>query len=97
MCENGACGCGSEERCGSGYCGPSNVDYAYALGHWAKKELLRQKVKERLEKQYGKKLDELADAIVDLMKERSKTEDEEAKLSETVDEKMEAVFGEEND
>ncbi len=98
MCESGACGCrGYEMQCRSGYCGPGNVDYAYILGYWAKKELLKEKVKKRLEGKYGKKLDDLADAIVDLMKEKSKGEDEEAKRMEELDDKMASVFGEEEE
>ncbi len=48
------------------------VDYAQAIESWAKIELLKEKVKARLDSQYGGKLDKLADLIVEVVVEKSK-------------------------
>ncbi len=42
------------------------TDYALAFAQWAKIELLKEKVKERMEKKYGKQLDTVADLLVDV-------------------------------
>ncbi len=99
MCENGACGCGNgSERCGGmQQCGPSSMDYAFLLGHWAKKEILKEKVKKRMEAEYGKQLDAIADMIVEFVKDRNATQVELDKKAEALEEKMETVFGEDDE
>lgn len=58
--------------CGSS-CGP---DYGLALAHWAKVELLKEKVKQRMDKRFGPKLDKIADLVVEIALERAKSADE---------------------
>ncbi len=56
-----------------GACGPS--DYAQALATWAKVELLKEKVKARMDARHGKQLDALADLIVEVVAERSQSDE----------------------
>lgn len=103
MCENGSCGCGNgggRDECGGGYqsrCGPSSADYAFLLNHWAKKELLKEKVKKRMEAAYGKQLDAVADLIVEFVKDSNETEEELGKKEEALQAKMDGVFEAEGD
>lgn len=68
--------------CGGASCGPA--DYAHALAQWAKVELLKEKVKARINEKYGAQLDSLADLIVEVVTERSQT----AEAQERQDEKL---------
>ena len=56
------------------YCGSisGEADYSYALAQWAKVELLKEKVKQRMASHYGKKLDKVADLIAEVVLERAK-------------------------
>ena len=62
----------------SGSCGStcSEADYAKALSQWARIELLKEKVKARIAKEYGTKLDKIADLIADVVAEKVKTQKE---------------------
>ena len=64
--------------------------YAHRLAQWAKVELLKEKVKHRLEAQYGKQLDKMADLIVEVVAEKAKNaadlEEKEAKLADAWEE-----------
>ncbi|GEM_PF-1929053 len=62
--------------CGPAGCAPScaEMDYARALSKWAKVELLKEKVKQKLDAKYGKQLDKVADLIVEIMTERAKSQ-----------------------
>lgn len=64
----------TQVTCGGSSC--STVDYARALAHWAKIELLKEKVKQRMEASYGKQLDKTADLIVEVLSERMKNAEE---------------------
>lgn len=69
--------------CGGNSCEP---DYAKMIAHWAKMELLKEKVKLRMEKKHGKELDKLADLIIEVVEERAKSVDELEKKEEELDE-----------
>lgn len=51
---------------------PGGTDYALALADWARVELLKEKVKRRMDEKYGKRLDRLADLIAEVVSERMK-------------------------
>ncbi|MFH1200392.1 MAG: hypothetical protein V1708_04960 [Candidatus Micrarchaeota archaeon] len=87
----GGC-CGGGECGGHGGCEPSMADKALVMAHYAKKELLHEKIRERIGKAYGKQLDSLADAIVDFSTENEASEAEQGKKYDALEEKMEAVF-----
>jgi len=59
-------------------CGAScaSLDYAEALSRWAKVELLKEKVKAKMDKKYGEKLDRIADIVVEMAEKRSKGAEE---------------------
>ncbi|MBI2079676.1 hypothetical protein HYT84_02845 [Candidatus Micrarchaeota archaeon] len=62
--------CRSESACGEYKC--REISYVNALAHWAKVELLKEKVKERVNAQHGAKLDKVADLISEIIAEKSK-------------------------
>ncbi len=66
--------CGPSGSCGGSSCG--EADYARALAHWAKVELLKEKVKSRIDARHGPKLDKMADLIVEMVESESKTQEE---------------------
>ncbi len=74
-------------QCG-GSC--SSTDYARMLAHWAKMELLKEKVKARMDQKYGKQLDAMADLIAEVVVEESRTAEE----AERREEKLETAFEE---
>ena len=97
-----SCECSSGNSCGDG----SSCSYegncededwaaakAYKYYYKAKKKLIIMKVKERLEKKYGKKLDSLADAIVSYVEEQNAAEEKGDKKTEELREKFDDVFG----
>ena len=49
-----------------------NESYARAITSWAKMELLKEKVKQRMDQRYGKQLDKVADLLVEVVSERAK-------------------------
>ncbi|MBI2445346.1 hypothetical protein HYV43_03090 [Candidatus Micrarchaeota archaeon] len=73
--------------CAGAACGPS--EYAHALAQWAKVELLKEKVKARIDQKHGAQLDALADLIVEVVTERAQgaesLERQEEKLAEAWD------------
>ena len=70
-----------ESTCEASYCSEncgceSNAQYdigAHWLVHKAKLMLLKEKLKERIEKQQGKELDELADLLIALVNQDQKS------------------------
>ncbi|MDP3742616.1 MAG: hypothetical protein Q8R15_04845 [Candidatus Micrarchaeota archaeon] len=54
----------------------AEVDYAELMAKSAKFELLREKVKQRIDKQQGKELDKIADLVVDAISQKAKTSEE---------------------
>ena len=87
-CEGGRCEteCGSEMQCSYE---SREVDYARTLAFWVKKEILKDKVKQRMETKYGKKLDKIADLIVEIVTEKAKN----AKELGNKGEELKAAFG----
>lgn len=62
---------GQVRFCPAEGCGQEELDYAGMIAGWAKAELLREKVKQRMEKEYGKQLDRAADLIVEVVTARA--------------------------
>lgn len=62
-------------NCGGAVCEVrvEKADYAEALMNWAKAEIVKEKVKAKLEAKYGKELDKLASTIVEVMTERNES------------------------
>ncbi len=82
-------------ECSTRVCGSGNeISYARALANWAQVELLKEKVKARMEKHYGEKLEKVADLIVDIVAEKAKNEKEWQKSREELHEAMEKLEGE---
>ena len=97
-CENEKCGCSSEENCqcsGEGSCCGGNYDktdmFMY-LAHSAKMELIKDKMKKKLEATQGKKLDKIADLFVDAMMEKWKDKAELSRKKEELMAKLESIF-----
>ena len=102
-CEEGKCSCSNEcneQRCGNGCgcCGEGQYDkmdmFLY-MAKSAKMELLKEKMKKRLEASHGKKLDKVADLIVEALLDHYKTEDEASKKRQELSEKLDKIFSEE--
>ena len=77
------------------YCGGASceTDYADRIAHWARMELLKEKVKMRLDAKYGKQLDKVADLIVDLVSERTKSDEELTQKETDLREALDAMDG----
>ena len=78
-------------ECGTN-CG--EADYAKALSEWARVELLKEKVKARIAKEYGAKLDKIADLIAEVVAERTKTQKELEKTHGELKSAFEEFYGE---
>ena len=99
-CEEGKCSCSNEcdEQCGSGCecCREEydKLDMFLYMAKGAKMELLKEKMKERLEAASGKKLDKAADLIVEALLEQYKTEGDLSKKKQELGEKLDKIFSE---
>lgn len=94
-CEEGKCSCKSE--CGEESCCGREYDKAgmfFCLAKEAKMELLKEKIKKRLESVEGKKLDKVAELIVEMLLDYYKTEDDISKKKQEFNEKLEKIFSE---
>ena len=67
---------------------------AYKYYYKAKKKLIVKKIMERLEKEQGKKLDALAEAIISYVKDEEAAEEKEDRKAEGLKEKMDEAFEE---
>ena len=99
-CEEGKCSCNEQScRCESdnGCCEReySKLDMFLYMAKGAKMELLKEKMKKRLEASHGKKFDRVADLIVDALLEQYKTEDEASKKRQELSEQLDKIFSEE--
>lgn len=73
------------------------ADYARALAHWAKVELLKEKVKQRIEAKHGKQLDKMADLIVEILEEKARGYAEMEEKHAQLKEEMQGLVGEEDE
>jgi hypothetical protein len=76
-------------------CGPAGscgeIDYAHALARWARAELLKEKVKQRMEAKHGKDLDRLADLVVEMVEEQAREDKELEQKREKLRESFESM------
>ncbi|HLC46086.1 MAG TPA: hypothetical protein VJI67_04400 [archaeon] len=103
VCVEGSCGGGS---CGGGNCGPYHESNAYDvmerrmryLTMAAYKEILYDKIKQKLERDEGKKIEELASLLVetskDKLRDRSDLREKREKLRSKLRETFEGTEGE---
>ena len=95
-CSSGGCGCGQEQcDCSSDNCcekGYDKIDMFMYLVHSAKMELVKEKMKKRLEAVKGKKLDQVAELFVEAVMEEWKGKAESEKRKEELREKFESIF-----
>ena len=68
------------------------ADYRKLLLNWAKTELLKEKVKAKLDKKYGKELEALADALVEVMSEEGAQKKEIAQKKESTRKKLKSFI-----
>ena len=85
-------GCGEASACGEGRGG----FYARMIARWAKVELLREKVKQRIDAKYGKKLDKIADLIVEVVVEEAKNATEAERKEAELEDSFENLSADEN-
>jgi hypothetical protein len=72
--------------------GRGSIDYRKLLLNWAKTELLKEKVKAKLDKKYGKELEALADALVEVMSEEGAQKKEIGKKKEETRKKLKSFL-----
>ena len=89
-CGQESCKCGSESSCCEGRSG--KIDMFMYLVHEAKMELIKEKMKKRLEAMKGKQFDQVADMFVNAMMEKCKDKAESERKMEELEQKFYAVF-----
>ena len=101
-CEDGKCGCGSNEgsQCGcscESSCGRiyDKIDMFMYLVHSSKMELIKEKMKKKLEAAKGKQFDQVADLFVNAVMEKYKDEAESERKKEELRQKFEEIFSKE--
>lgn len=87
-----SCGCESECRCCEGEY--SKLDMFLYMAKGAKMELLKEKIKKRLEASHGKKLDKVAELIVEALLEKYKSESDAYKRRQELNEQLDKIFSE---
>ncbi len=98
---SGCCSNEAEEKCGcsdkSSCCGKDydKMDMMMWLAHSAKMELIKEKMKKRLESVKGKKLDQVAELFVNAMMDEYKDRAGTEKRKEELREKFESIFDKE--
>lgn len=97
-CEEGKCNCSdecNEKNCGCGSCCEGEYDkldmFLY-MAKGAKMELLKEKMKKKLETTHGKKLEKVADLIVDALLEQYKTEEDSSRKRQELNEQLDKIF-----
>lgn len=94
-CSNQGCGCNAQCECEQSQCCTGEYDkmaMMMYLAKSAKMELVKEKVKKKLEAVDGKKFDRIADFLVEAMAEYKKTEADSIKRKQELREKFEAIF-----
>lgn len=86
---------GRMQYCSAGGCGGQEVDYAAMIAGWAKTEILREKVKARLEKKYSAQLDKVADLVVEVITQRAASEDAVESSESELQEAVEGLYDQE--
>jgi len=79
-------------RGGSSYVQIETADYRRMLLGWAKAELLKEKVKAKLDKKYGKEIDGIAETLVEVMVKDQETRKEQTKKKDDVRNKLQSFF-----
>ena len=77
---------------GMGHIPIEAIDYRKLLLKWAQAELLKEKVKAKLDKKYGKQLDEIAGTLVEVMVEEKQGIQQLAEKKEDVCSKLQLFF-----
>ena len=102
-CESKSCGCGSDNcGCGQEQCNSSSdcssersyskIDMMMWLVHKAKMELIKEKMKKKLEASKGKQLDQVADLFINAMMEKYKDEAESEKRRQELAQKFDDIL-----
>ena len=96
-CGQANCDCGSQ--CSGGSCGSGcgEMDYLRMIVYLAKEakaEMIKDKIKTRLEKTHGKKLDKIADIAVEALQAKCEMGNERQKKMEELNAKLDAVWEE---
>ena len=102
-CEEGGCGCGKNEcGCGQEQCNCSQenccegqygkIDMFMWLVHSAKMELIKEKMKKKLDAVKGKQLDQVAELFVNAMMEKYKDQAESEGKREELQRKFDEIF-----
>lgn len=93
--------CGDNCNCGSGSCSCESMDFydvmeskLMGMAFFAHKSALFERIKQRIEKQDGEKLDKIADLVVEATRNKFKTEQEAEKKHAELREKLKEVFDE---
>ena len=98
-CSSSECGCGQEQcKCSSdGCCEDSHgkLDMFMYLVHSAKMELIKEKMKKKLEAVKGKQLDQVAELFVNAMMEKYKDEAESERKMDELQQKFDDIFDKE--
>ena len=98
-CSSSECGCGQEQcKCSSdGCCEDSHgkLDMFMYLVHSAKMELIKEKMKKKLEAVKGKQLDQVAELFVNAMMEKYKDEAESERKMGELQQKFDDIFDKE--
>mgnify|MGYP001619185067 CR=1 FL=1 len=91
-CKEQSCECGNGCGCGEEQC--SKLDMYFWLAKQAKMELLKEKMKKRLEASDGKRLDRVTELIVGALLEHNKAEADVSKRRQELNEQLEKIFSE---
>jgi hypothetical protein len=87
----------SQECCSGNGCGSEKDNFTWLLylAKKAKMELLKEKLKKKLEATHGKKLDKIADVLVEALLEKHKMDSDVCKKKSDLRERFESIINEE--
>jgi len=92
-CKEGGCECriNGARQCG---CLQNGAGYGSLLSKWAMGELLKEKIKKKMDAKYGEKMDKMAALIVEVISEKSKNSSELGKKEDELEKACEEMgFG----